>query len=182
MATTFPIQIHFHNIDPSEAVEYRIRQHAEKLGQLYPKIMDCHVTISTHKHQHQGRIYHVIIDIDVPHSKFVANRDLAKNHAHEDIFVAIRDAFAAMKRQLLKFADKQEGEVKHHQWPEEGRVIEIAPIADFGLIETINGRRIRFSSKSVIAHDFDKLEIGDRVSFVEVISNGGSAASTVYVN
>lgn len=177
----FPIKITFHNVPHSQAVEDRARKQAEKLGQYCNKIMSCHVTIETHKHQHKGRIYHVIVDVIVPNAELVANRFLEKNHTHENLYVTVRDAFNAMTRQLKAYSHKKQGLIKHHETIPEGRIMEIAPVADYGYIETLNGRRIRFSSKSVVDSDFNQLEVGDRVSFIEATSNDGTAASSVYV-
>lgn len=177
----FPIQIVFNSLKHSEAIEDNIHKHAEKLGKYFDRILSCKVSIETHHHHHKGKIYHIGVDLKVPGAELVANRDLPENHAHEDVYVAIRDAFLAMTRQLKKYVDKQRGEVKHHEPTPEGRIHEIAPIADYGFIETIDGRRLRFTSNSVIDYDFDKLEVGLRVSFIEAMSNDGPAASTVYV-
>lgn len=177
----FPIQIVFNNLKYSRAIEGNAQKHAEKLGKYYDRIMNCKVSIETHHHQNKGKIYHVRIDLNVPNAALVVNRNLAENRAHEDAYVTIRDAFLAMTRQLKKHADKQRGEIKHHQFPLEGRILEIAPIADYGFIETNEGRRLRFTSKSVVDYDFNRLEIGKRVTFVEAMSNDGAAISTLYV-
>ncbi|KTD01382.1 HPF/RaiA family ribosome-associated protein [Fluoribacter gormanii] len=177
----FPIQIIFNNLRYSKAIESNVRKHAEKLGKYFDGIISCNVSIETHRHHNKGRIFHVRIDLVVPNAELVVNRDLAENHAYEDVYVAIRDKFLAMTRQLQKYVHKQRGEIKHHELPPIGLVREIAPLADYGFIETIDGRRLRFTSKSVIDYDFDKLEVGKRVSFVEARSNDGPAASTVYV-
>ncbi|WP_131794672.1 HPF/RaiA family ribosome-associated protein [Fluoribacter gormanii] len=177
----FPIQIIFNNLRYSKAIESNVRKHAEKLGKYFDGIISCNVSIETHRHHNKGRIFHVRIDLVVPNAELVVNRDLAENHAYEDVYVAIRDKFLAMTRQLQKYVHKQRGEIKHHELPPIGLVHEIAPLADYGFIETIDGRRLRFTSKSVIDYDFDKLEVGKRVSFVEARSNDGPAASTVYV-
>ena len=177
----FPIKIEFNNLKYSRAVEANAHKHAEKLGKYFDRIMICKISLETHRHHNKGKIYHVRIDIIVPHAELVVNRDLAENHAHENLYVTIRDAFLAMTRQLKKYVEKQRGKVKYHELPPEGLIREIAPVADYGFIETIDGRRLRFTSKSVIDFDFTKLEVGKRVFFVEAISNDGPAASTVYV-
>ncbi|WP_392537206.1 HPF/RaiA family ribosome-associated protein [Legionella sp. 227] len=177
----FPIKIVFNNLRHSRAIEGNVRKHAEKLGTYCDRIMSCNVGIETHRHHNKGKIYHIRIDLSVPNAELVVNRDLADHHAHEDVYVAIRDAFLAMTRQLKKYVHKQRGKVKYHELPPEGLIREIAPVADYGFIETIDGRRLRFTSKSVIDYDFNKLEVGKRVLFVEAKSNDGPAASTVYV-
>ena len=73
--------------------------------------MSCRVVVEVpHKHHQQGRRFNVRIDIGVPGSEIVVNRDQA-----EDVFVALRDAFDAAKRQLEDYAHKIRGDVKAHQ-------------------------------------------------------------------
>ncbi|STY29287.1 sigma 54 modulation protein YhbH [Legionella wadsworthii] len=177
----FPIKIVFNHLKHSKAIEDNARKHAEKLGKFFDGIIECNVSIETHRHHNKGNIYHVRIDLIVPNAELVVNREVSENHKHEDLYVAIRDNFLAMTRKLKKYVHKQRGEVKHHEQPPEGLIREIAPIADYGFIETIDGRRLRFTSKSVIDFDFNKLEVGKRVTFIEAASNDGPAASTVYV-
>ncbi len=178
----FPIHVTFLNFERSEALEAKAREHAKKLGTYCSHIMSCNVTIEMHRNHNKGNIYHVCIDLTIPNAELVVNRDPADNHAHEDAYVATRDAFNAMKRQLISHVDKQRGAVKHHKPAPEGFIREIAPVADYGIIETIDGRRLRFTSKSVIDHDFSKLTVGERVQFVEATKSiDGPAASTVYI-
>jgi ribosomal subunit interface protein len=105
------IQITFKDIPPSDAVEQHIREKAAKLETFYPNIIGCHVTVELpHKHHHQGKLHNVRIDIKVPGSEIVVNRD-----KHEDIYVALRDAFDAAKRQVEEYGRRQRGDVKHHE-------------------------------------------------------------------
>lgn len=105
-----PIQITFKDIPHSDAVEQHIREKAAKLETFYPNIIGCHVTVELpHKHSHQGKLHNVRIDIKVPGGELVVNRD-----KHEDIYVALRDAFDAAKRQVDEYGRKQRGDVKHH--------------------------------------------------------------------
>jgi ribosome-associated translation inhibitor RaiA len=61
------------------------------------------------RHKHQGKLHSVRIDLAVPGTELVAN------HAQdEDVYVALRDAFASITRQLEEYARKRRGEVKSH--------------------------------------------------------------------
>ncbi|ACL71346.1 Cold-shock protein DNA-binding [Thioalkalivibrio sulfidiphilus HL-EbGr7] len=176
------VEVTFRNMDPSPAVEDKVRAQIEKLGQFHDHIMACRVVVEAgHRHHHKGNLYHVRIDLTVPNGELVASREPSGHHAHEDVYVAVRDAFDAMRRQLQDRLRKQRGRVKHHETPPHGVVREIAPMSDYGLIETPDGREIRFTSKSVVDYDFARLEVGDRVWFTEVDSDDGPAASTVHV-
>ncbi len=177
-----PLQIVFRNLEPSQAVEDRIRELAEKLGRYYDNIMSCRIVIEIcHKHQHKGQLFHVRIDLTVPNGELVVSREPKENHDHENAYVAIRDAFISMRRKLQDYANKQHKLVKHHDIPLHGRIIEIAPPADYGYIETPNGEEIRFSSNSVVNYDFNKLEVGDEVRFVEAENKEEPSASTVHI-
>jgi ribosomal subunit interface protein len=176
------VELAFRNMDASPAVEDRVRARIAKLAQFHDHIMACRVVIeSHHRHHHKGNLYHVRIDLTIPGGELVVNREPGEHHAHEDVYVAVRDAFDAMTRQLQDAVRKQRGKVKHHEAPPHGHIREISPGADYGVIETSDGREIRFSSKSVVDYDFAKLEVGDPVRFTEVDSDDGPAASTVHV-
>jgi len=91
-----PLQIRFLGMEPSQAVETAARSKADKLDRFCPDIMSCRVTIEqTHKHQQQGRPFAVRIDVTVPDREFSVDRV-----QDEDVYVALRDAFDDMKRQI----------------------------------------------------------------------------------
>jgi len=111
-----PLQITFHNMEPSAAVEANIREKADKLEQFSDKITSCRVTVEApHKHHHKGNIYHVALDIVVPDAEIVVSRNPQDNHAHEDVYVAIRDAFNSARRRLEDYEMRRRGKVKSHQ-------------------------------------------------------------------
>jgi ribosomal subunit interface protein len=102
-----PIQVSFRNITHSDAVEKKIREKVKKLQQYTKKIMFCRITVGTpHRQHHTGRLYHIRVALMLPGDKLVVARD-PENHAHEDIYIAIRDAFEAVRRQLKKSLRKK---------------------------------------------------------------------------
>jgi ribosomal subunit interface protein len=113
-----PLEISFRNMDPSPAVEARIREKAEKLERFHDRIIGCTVVVEApHRHQHKGKLYTVRIDISVPGKDVVVDRTKPLNHAHEDVYVAVRDAFAAAVRRLEDHARRMRGDVKTHAAP-----------------------------------------------------------------
>lgn len=105
------LQTNFTNIAQSTALEQRIREKADKLVHKHPHIVGCHVWVEApHKHQHQGRRYSLKIDLHVPGHQIVVNRDY-----DEDVYVALRDAFAAAERKLEEHDQRQRGDVKYHE-------------------------------------------------------------------
>lgn len=114
----FPLDISFRNMDPSPAVETRIREKAAKLGRLYSRIIGCTVVVEApHRHHHKGKLYSVHIDISVPGKDLVVDRAKPLDHAHEDIYLAVRDAFKAAERRLEDHARRMRGDVKTHNAP-----------------------------------------------------------------
>jgi ribosomal subunit interface protein len=91
-----PLQITIRDISPSEVLESRIRENAAKLEQFNPRITSCRVTVEeSHRHRRQGRHFSVRVDVRVPGREIVASRD-----HHEDVYVALRESFNALVRQL----------------------------------------------------------------------------------
>lgn len=175
-----PLQVVFRNMDASVAVEMKVRERAGHLDKFYSHIMSCRVIIEAHhKHHQQGNLYHVRIDVKVPDAEIVASREPGLHHAHEDVYVAVRDAFDDMRRRLEDYARRQRGHVKSHELPPHGHISELYP--GYGKIEADDGRYVYFHRNSVLDTDFDKLDIGFEVRFVEEAGDLGPQASTVHV-
>jgi cold shock CspA family protein len=199
-----PLRITFRNMPPSPAIESNIREKATKLDSYYDRILGCHVVVEApHRHHHKGKAYMVRIDLTVPGGELVINRvpkrlnaaalrdpelagkDLteskepSKQGAHEDLYVAIRDAFNSAARKLQDFARKRRGKVKNHESPPLARVSKKFPEDAYGFLETPDGREIYFHKNSVLQPGFDHLEVGMEVHFVEGIGEKGPQATTV---
>ncbi len=103
-----PLQITARNIVLTEAIEAVVRKKARKLERFYDGIMSCRVVVEApHRHHNKGVLYNASIDITIPGSEVVVKRE-----PHEDLYVAIRDAFEAARRQLQNIARKQRNDVK----------------------------------------------------------------------
>lgn len=112
---TMPLRITYHGLDRTPAIEEALRDRADKLSHLFDRIQSCRVVVEApHKSHKKGNLYQVKVDLVVPGEELVVNRDTADDHAHEDLYVVIRDAFDAMERQLKSYADKQSGGARRH--------------------------------------------------------------------
>jgi ribosomal subunit interface protein len=177
-----PLQVTFRNMSPSPAMEAAVREKAEKLEQFCDSIMSCRVVVEAHhKHHHQGNLFHVRVDMTVPDEELVVSREPDLHHAHEDAYVAIRDAFDAARRRLQDYMRRRRGHVKRHEAPAHGRILEIFPELDYGRIEASDGREIYFHRNSVLDADFEALAPGTEVRFDEEEGDQGPQASTVRV-
>lgn len=116
---TIPLDITFRRMDTSDALRQHIEKHAEKLERFADRILSCDVVVETVEHRHQkGNRYNVHIHLTLPGTTLDAGRTKPENHAHEDPYVAVRDAFDAMRRRLEDFVRVQRGDVKRHSLPE----------------------------------------------------------------
>ncbi len=170
-----PLQITMREMDRSEALEAAIEEHAAKLEQFHPRITRCRVTVEQlGRHQQQGRQFSVKVDVRVPGKEIVATRD-----HHEDVYVALRDAFDAARRQLEEVAREVRGDVKTHPPTLRGRVARLLLDEGYGFIETDDGRELYFSRENVVAPPFEHLEAGMDVSFIEEPAAEGLQAKRV---
>ncbi|MEW5848327.1 MAG: HPF/RaiA family ribosome-associated protein [Myxococcota bacterium] len=109
------MHITFRDIPSSPAVEERIRESYEKLIRHHNDITSCRVVVSApHRHQHKGRTYQINIDLVLPGGELVVNRDHGSDQSHEDVYIAIRDAFGAAERQLKEYNQRLHHKVKAH--------------------------------------------------------------------
>ncbi|HVV99411.1 MAG TPA: HPF/RaiA family ribosome-associated protein [Planctomycetaceae bacterium] len=172
-----PAEISFRNTERSEFLEADIRERIQKLEEFFDGIVKCRVVVELpHKHQHQGGQFEVRIQLTVPRRELVADR-----HAHEDAFIAVREAFDAIKRQLEDYVRELRGQVKHHDGAAHGRVLRLFPEASYGFIITPDDREVYFHANSLVDADFNHLESGAEVRFVEEPGEKGPQASTVHL-
>jgi ribosomal subunit interface protein len=111
-------QVVFHNIDPSDAVHDSVQKRIEKLRRFSNGIIGGRVVLdSPHNNHHKGKVYSVAIEIHTAGKPVVVTQEQHDNHAHEDLYVAIRDAFNAAERQL-KSVDKNHRKEAVHKNPD----------------------------------------------------------------
>lgn len=177
-----PLQITFRGMAPSEALEADIRERAGKLERLYSRISGMKVVIEQVERRHlQGNHFQVHVDLVVPGRELVASRDATTDGRHEDAFVAVGDAFSAVRRRLQDHARRQRGEEKHHEGFAHGKVLSLSPKDGRGVIEDSQGREVQFTRNSVVDGAFHRLEVGDEVRFSEAEGTEFPTASTVHV-
>jgi len=177
-----PLRIAFRNLEAPAAAEAEIRQRAAELEEFFDRIIACHVVVEAdHRHHRQGRLYRVRIDLIVPEREIVVRREPPEHHAHEDLHVAIHDAFDAARRQLQDHARAMRGDVKTHSAPNIGRIARLFPENDYGFLVTSDGDDVYLHRNAVLGRGLDKLRVGDAVRYVVQQGEGeqGPQASTV---
>lgn len=178
-----PLSVTFRRMKPSDALEQRIRELAQRLEKFSDQIVRCHVIVNApHRHHVQGNLFQVGLDITVPGKEITIRRGASPDAACEDPYVALRDAFRAARRKLEDYERERRLQVKTHVEPPHGVIRELHPKQDFGRIETPDGRLIYFHRHSVLGRPFEKLRAGTKVRFVEEQGERGPQASTVHVS
>ena len=106
-----PVQVSFHGLDFSEAAETRIREKIAKLEQFFGRITAGRVVVERH-HSSSSNLntkdqpFHISIIPEVPGEELVVKCDPKSDASlkdHQDINIALRDAFAVMQRQLKEY-------------------------------------------------------------------------------
>ena len=125
------LQTTFRNLDASPAVEARVQEEAEKLGKYFERITSCRVIVEApHRHHLHGESFHIRIELRVPgkelvvaHEPSLIHEEQSESHKrlevegpHKNVYVAIRDAFKAMRRQLQDYGHCLRHEVKAHHY------------------------------------------------------------------
>jgi cold shock CspA family protein len=179
-----PLKITFRNVRKDTAIEDLIRQQAAKLERVCDHIVSCRIAVEKpQEHQRRGNPFRVRIDVTVPpEHELVVVRDSSEGDLHEQLSTVIRDAFGAMRRQLRKLVEKQHGDVKTHPEQEVGGfVVRLFPEQGYGFIKSLDGQEIYFHKNSLPGDEFNRLEIGTGVQWVEVQGDKGPQASTVRI-
>ncbi|HXZ46987.1 MAG TPA: HPF/RaiA family ribosome-associated protein [Pseudolabrys sp.] len=177
-----PLQISFRNMAPSPSVEAHIRERADALDQFFGRIISCRVAVkASARRQLKGKLYHIRVDLTVPGREIVVKRDPPEHHAHEDIQVAVSDAFDAARRQLEDHARNVRGDVKSHETPSHGRIVRLFKEDGYGFIRSSEGDEIYMHRNAVKGGGFGALSVGDEVRYVVHEGEGekGPQASTV---
>ena len=98
-----PLQLTFHNLSHSDAVEQDVRDRVEKLDSIYDHLTGCRVVIdSPHRNQNRSKTFAVRIEMAVPGQELVVSREPIG-----DLQSAINDAFETAKRRLRTYVQKQ---------------------------------------------------------------------------
>ncbi|MFO0996085.1 MAG: ribosome-associated translation inhibitor RaiA [Alphaproteobacteria bacterium] len=177
-----PLQITFRGLDPSDAIRAKIEERVERLERFHGRITGCRVVVeASDKHRHKGHLYNVRVDVTVPGSEVATNRAPAKAQDHQDVYVAIRDAFDATERRLEDHLRRVRGDTKTHEAQPHGRVIKLFPEREYGFIESSDGREVYFHRNAVTDDAYDRLSVGTTVRFTEIAGEEGAVASTVHI-
>jgi ribosomal subunit interface protein len=161
-----PLQITFSNMTSSNAVRARIEELAARLDRFHERIMSCRVVVrAPNRRKRSGKLYHVSIDLTLPGREIVINRNPPEDQSHEDVYVAIRDAFNALARRIEDVARERRGDIKTHTAEPTGAVVRLFPDEDYGFLEDPAAGEIYFHANSVPNNGFRRLTVGSKVHY-----------------
>lgn len=171
-----PVQITARDFPISAAILSQIRKRADKLNQFYNRINSCRIVLEMlQKHKRQGKLFNIRINVTVPGKEFVATH---KND--QDLYIAVREAFSAITRQLEEHCRKRHGRVKTHSDILHGHVVRLNTREGYGFINGTDGNEYYFSITNASYPQFSQLLIGDAVEFIpEAYSDGWQAHHVV---
>jgi ribosomal subunit interface protein len=177
-----PVQITFRGLESTDALRQAVEERAQKLEHFYDKIEYCHVVLEApHRHHRQGNVYHVRVRVMVPGEEIVVSRDPPEHVQHEDLYLAINDAFKETTRRLEDYVRRRRRQEKQHVSPSHGRVVRLFEDEGYGFLETDDGREVYFHENSVLDGSFHKLSVGTEVRFAEEPGEKGPQASRVTI-
>lgn len=107
-------QITLRNVKHSTYVARRIRDKCDQLERFHPHILHCRVAIEQPSRRTAAlRPCVVTIRVGIPGREIV----VSGAGPHGEMHTALRDAFAAARRELKDAASVQRGDVKSHTLP-----------------------------------------------------------------
>ena len=183
-------EIAFHNCEKTDWAEEAILDHIERLEEIYDRLITCRVRVDQTNDNTNHTIPPVVrIEISVPgHKDIVVAHEpdyLQRKFQAPDLHNAINEAFRIAERRLGQFKDqlKDRTAAGRHEAANEmlGQIVEITPAEDFGFLLTASGGLLYFHRNSVLSGDFDRLEVGDQIHYVEEMGDTGPIATKVRV-
>jgi cold shock CspA family protein/ribosome-associated translation inhibitor RaiA len=179
-----PLEIAFHNAEPSAEIEALIRKHVGRLEKLYPHLVGCRVSVEMpHKQHRNGNVPEVHIAIHVPGREIAISREphkVRQRRATANVQTSVKDAFRAAEQRLKDFKALQYGDVKIKEMPIQGYVSQLVAEKNYGFIATGNGEELYFHRNAVADSGFDSLREGEAVQYSVVAGDKGPSAGRVW--
>src|SRR6185503_1981852 len=96
------VEVHFHGIEKSAAIEQRVREKVAKLGLVLARMTSCRVAIEVaQRSADKPKVHLVKIEIAVPkRAPIVVIHERRGSHAHTDLPLTIRETFEAAMRKV----------------------------------------------------------------------------------
>jgi ribosomal subunit interface protein len=124
----------FRGIEHSQAVEDAVHKRLGKLERFSEEIQSLRVILeSPHNNHQKGKVYHVGVEAFIPNHEILVTHEQHDKHEHEDIYVAIRDAFDALERRLKGVYGRQRRLGRHAR--KLGEELSVASIGEEAILD-----------------------------------------------
>ena len=108
--------VQFRGVDASPALEAAILEHAGRLPKFAADVRQCRVVVSKDSNRHRhGSAYRVGIHVTLDGQIIDAGDEGTPAAGHTDPYVAVTDAFNAVRRRIEDHARVRRGDVKRKQ-------------------------------------------------------------------
>jgi hypothetical protein len=122
---SFPVQITYRGLEPSESLNQLIREEAVKLEKFFDRIVSCRVLVERqYGHHHTGSPFHVRLNVVVPRTdlaidtepsvKVPPGDEVQRLHKSDEIdaiykdpALTVRDTFRRARRRLQEYARRK---------------------------------------------------------------------------
>ena len=103
-----PLNVTFKHMKRSEAISKVIDSKVEHLNDVCARLHGVDVLIEApHRHHRSGNLFNVRIRMMVPGRQIIVNHKAGHGSDHEDVYLAVRDAFITARRRLEAFARRR---------------------------------------------------------------------------
>jgi cold shock CspA family protein len=128
--------------------------------------------IATAHHRHGAFEIRLIVNI--------TGNVLTVTRQGEMVVPLIVEAFDVLDRRLRETSDTRQKKVKiHEEHISQGKIVSLFPYEDYGFIQTTEGGEVYFHANSVKNGNFEELQEGQKVKFVEEPGEKGPQAAWV---
>ena len=178
-----PLQVSFPDIDKPAGADEMIRKQVERLEEVCDHITSCRITVEKpNEHKESGHPFRIRLDIHVPPGhEIVATNHPNVEKMHDPFDVALRKAFDKARRQLRDLVERQKREDKQHpEQQRQGIVARLLEDENHGYIrEADTNHELYFHKNAVLHNDWEELQEGSIVRYVQTSDPEGTRASTV---
>jgi ribosome-associated translation inhibitor RaiA len=179
-----PLEIAFHQLEPSAAVEAAIRERFARLERRYDRLTHCRVSVEALHRQHRtGNLYEVHIDMLVPGGELAVSRQPQKareRYANPDVYTSIKDAFAAAERRLKRLKRQRREDLQPQATSLQAEVAEIHADEGWGYLRTAEGALLHFHRNAVANGSFTRLRAGESVHYLAAEGETGPTAARIW--
>lgn len=99
MSTSPPLQVTFRHMDPSPALEARIRELVSGLERFSEHIIRCRVVVEPPTRHHRTGSFDITVEVSVPGEEIVVT-ERSPDESREDPYATVNDAFKTVRRRL----------------------------------------------------------------------------------